>query len=470
MSSGWDKYREAINNKWLLETPYNALKCFTDAKLERYELSINSKLSLKERRTYGFEIKLLSPLKMDRRKDFLPHVLSWFLEPSGGYSSFVLCFRDKYTGDSPNNFHPRYDYYFYDFYNFKEYNNFFDFSFNKFLDILGHDLIPHVYYGLIFPEIENGARIIDRRYFIQEYELLRRMVFISRELERYVLDESATYRSSSYLYEIYFNNATETTVKNYEEEEKEFNSAVERFKNKEEVFRESNPRGVSYLTRACSVHFNPYRKEYSGYYNLDINFPRCRVSVIPIKKVKCIIVNKYGGFNRFSDISITEYAYQYTNSGSFILNDGTLLNKENSIFISFDDFIDSNDTQEDIDNKVIRRNDLYDLFSPILKEPSKSEFEDCKYYLDYIINNTEDIDYNTFTIKNELILSNYYQYYDDNKQEVLLDSYVIACYDYLAGGELEFDDDGLYSSGDSSSNNKEKDTTDNIETNNNTES
>ena len=49
MSSGWDNYREAINNEWLLETPYNALKCITDAKLERYELSINRKLSLEER-------------------------------------------------------------------------------------------------------------------------------------------------------------------------------------------------------------------------------------------------------------------------------------------------------------------------------------------------------------------------------------------------------------------------------------
>ena len=63
MSSGWNKYREAINNEWLLETPYNALKCFTDAKLERYELSINRTVSLKERRINNFEVELLSPLE-----------------------------------------------------------------------------------------------------------------------------------------------------------------------------------------------------------------------------------------------------------------------------------------------------------------------------------------------------------------------------------------------------------------------
>ena len=156
---------------------------------------------------------MLSPLKMERRKDFLPHVLSWFLQPSGGYSSFVLCFRDKYTGDSPHNFHPRYDYYFYDFYNFKEYNNFFDFSFNKFLDILGHDIIANAFDGLIVPEIEKGARIMDRKYFVQEYELIRRMLFISRKVYSYIGIGRAMSHSSGYLYDIYFNNASETKVK-----------------------------------------------------------------------------------------------------------------------------------------------------------------------------------------------------------------------------------------------------------------
>ena len=71
-----------------------------------------------------------------------------------------------------------------------------------------------------------------------------------------------------------------------------------------------------------------------------------------------------------------------------------------------------------------------------------------------------------------MFLSNNYVYYSyTQNKRVVIDSYVIACYDYLAGGELEFDDDGLYSSGDSSSDNNEgKDTTDNIEMNNNTES
>ena len=150
-----------------------------------------------------------------------------------------------------------------------------------------------------------------------------------------------------------------------------------------------------------------------------------------------------------------------------------MLNKENSIFIGFDDFIDSNDTQEDIDNKVIRRNDLYDLFFPILKEPSKSEFKDYKAYLDHIIPNPPDKDgYYKVTIINELFSGNFVHAYDPNEgKTVLIDTYDIGCYDYLAGGELEFDDDGLYSSGDSSSdNNEENDTTDNIETNNNTES
>ena len=78
MSSGWDKYREAINNEWLLETPYNALKCFTDAKLERYELSINHKLSSYERYIHGFYVKLLSPLKMERRKDLIHDTSSFY--------------------------------------------------------------------------------------------------------------------------------------------------------------------------------------------------------------------------------------------------------------------------------------------------------------------------------------------------------------------------------------------------------
>ena len=161
--------------------------------------------------------------------------------------------------------------------------------------------------------------------------------------------------------------------------------------------------------------------------------------------------------------------YEYTEFGSFILNDGTLLNKENSIFIGFDDFIDSNDTQEDIDNKVIRKKDLIDLFLPILKEPSKSEFEDYNAYLDSIPNN---VDRRIVRIHNKLFLYDYLQIYSETEQKkVLIDTYVIGCYDYLAGGELEFDDDGLYSSGNSLSNdNEEKDTTDNIETNNNTES
>ena len=199
------------------------------------------------------------------------------------------------------------------------------------------------------------------------------------------------------------------------------------------------------------------------------------MNVIPIKKVKCIIVNKYGGYDDLDKRTDNEQRkdYIYTNFGSYILNDGTLLNKENSIFIGFDDFIDSNDTQEDIDNKVIRRNDLYDLFSPIFKEPSKSEYEDYKSYLDNIIPNPPDEDgVYTVGIINKLFLSNYHKEYSHIEQKrIFIDSYVIGCYDYLAGGELEFDDDGLYSSGNSSiDGNKEKSTIDNIETNTNTES
>ena len=479
MSSGWDNYREAINNEWLLETPYNALKCITDAKLERYELIINRKLSLEERKEMGFEFKLLSPLIMSTKESYFRPKDS--NDPAGGYSSWDFCFRDEYSISLQMGWNPKPDYYVYDFYNFKEYNNFFDFSFNKFLDILGHDIIVNVYSGLIVPEIEKGARIIDRRYFIQEYELLRRMLFISREAYCYMTPSyfGGISIGSDYLYNIYFNNASETMVKRYEESIKKFNSLIESYKNEEEEFWSTRSFNYYYtvqsLARIYGFSFDVHDNEYYGYCNRGVYLPFCRVDVIPIKKVRCIIVNKYGGLNdlyKRIDNNLKK-DYQYTNSGSFILNDGTSLNKENSIFIVFDDFIDSNDTQEDIDNKVIRRNDLYDLFSPILKEPSKSEFADYKSYLDNIIPNPPDPkgDY-IVSITNRLILSNKHSEYSYVEQKWLfIDSYSIACYDYLAGGELEFDDDGLYSSGDSSSdNNEEKDTTDNTETNNNTES
>ena len=473
MSGGWDNYREAINNKWLLETPYNALQCITKAKLERYELSINRKLSYKEREEMGFEFNnLLSPLKMNTKESYVRPRGS--KDPAGSYSSWELCFHKTEPEKVPVIDILAPDFYVYDFYNFKEYKNYYDFSFKKLLDILGHELIPHAYYGLIVPEIEKGVRIIDRKYFIQEYEFLRRMVFISRELEGYSLDIRAVSHSSSYLYDIYFNNATETTVKRYEEEEKNFNSAVERFKNKEEVlyawrFYSGDTSEIRY-----NVYFSALHNEYGGEYYSEMPTICISVGDIPIKKVKCMIVNKFGGLNFLQKYKDTnkrkEYAYQ--DFGSFILNDGTLLN-ENSIFITFDDFIDSNDTKEDIHNKIIRRNDLYDLFFPILKEPSKSEFEACNAYLDHIMPNPPDEDgFYRVTIIKKLYLGNDWVVYDPNEQKsVLIDSYVIGCYDYLAGGELEFDDDGLYSSGDSSSNNnEEKDTTDSIETNNNTES
>ena len=213
MSSGWDKYREAINNEWLLETPYNALKCITDAKLERYELSENCKLSLEERIEMGFEVLLLSPLRWDTRKYHLTPPKS-SATPEGGYSSWYFCYsgihyENKPPDDKPHddfNWVSAPDYYVYDFYNFKEYNNFFDFSFNKFLDILGHDIIANAFDGLIVPEIEKGARIMDRKYFVQEYELIRRMLFISREAycyytPSYFLDITI---GSDYLYNIYF--------------------------------------------------------------------------------------------------------------------------------------------------------------------------------------------------------------------------------------------------------------------------
>lgn len=481
MSSGWDNYREAINNEWLLETPYNALKCFTDAKLERYELSINRKLSLEERRIYGFEDILLSPLLLDTREYNLNPPES-SINPSGGYSSWDFCYRGRYTGNI-RDWVGAYSYYVYDFYNFKEYNNFFDFSFNKFLDILGHDIIVNVYSGLIVPEIEKGARIIDRKYFVQEYELIRRMLFISREAYCYMTPSYFLGISigSDYLYNIYFNNASETMVKRYEESIKKFNSLIESYKNEEEEFCSMSKFNyyytAQYLGRIYGFSFDVHDNEYHGYCNRGVDLPFCRVDVIPIKKVRCIIVNKYGGLNdlyKRIDNNLKK-DYIYTDFGSFILNDGTLLNKENSIFIGFDDFIDSNDTQEDIDNKVIRRNDLFDLFFPIFKEPSKSEFEDYKSYLDNIIPNPPN-PYGEYkvSISNELFLAVYFHansYIEQKKVKVLIDTYVIACYDYLAGGELEFDDDGLYSSGDSSSdNNGEKYTTDNIETNNNTES
>ena len=473
MSSGWDNYREDIDNKWLLETPYNALQCITKAKLERYELLKNRKLSYKEREEMGFEFnKLLSPLKMNTKESYVRPRDS--KDHAGGYSSWDLCFHR--TGSEEGHviflFYP--EYYVYDFYNFKEHKNCYDFSFKKFLDILGHDLIPHAYYGLIVPEIEKGVRIIDRRYFIQEYELLRRMVFISRQATGYGYDESAMEHHSSYLYDIYFNNATETTVKRYEESEKEFNSAVERFKNEEEVFYYRLPDSGHSFGITYKIYFSARDNEYGGEYYSSMPYIHIGVRDIPIKKVKCMIVNKFGGLNFLNKPEDTnknkEYFYQ--DFGSFILNDGTLLN-ENSIFITFDDFIDSNDTIEDINNKLIRRNDLYDLLSPILKEPSKSEFADYKSYLDNIIPNPPaKYGFYRVTISKKLYLGNDYTVYDHNEgKRVLIDSYAISCYDYLAGGELEFDDDGLYSSGDSSSDaNEEKDTTDNIETNNNTES
>ena len=466
MSIGWDNYREAINNEWLLETPYNALKCFTDAKLERYELSENCKLSLEERKEMGFEVILLSPLRWDTRKDHLTPPKSSYT-PEGGYSSWYFCYSGIHYENKPPhdvpvegfNWVSAPDYYVYDFYNFKAYNNFFDFSFNKFLDILGHDIIANVYYGLIVPEIEKGARIMDRKYFVQEYELIRRMLFISRKVYSYIGSGGAMSHSSGYLYDIYFNNASETTVKRYESSEKNFNSEIERQKNKEEKFYlmdTSFDQEVKYLNKSYTFSFDVRYNDYDGSYASIISYPFCRVDVIPIKKVRCIIVNKYGGFINFLKHTDNDLKkdYRYTDFGSFILNDGTLLNKENSIFIGFDDFIDSNDIQEDIDNKVIRRNDLYDLFFPIIKEPSKSEFEDYKAYLDNIIPNQPN-PYGVYkvSIKNELYLSNYHKEYSHTEQKnVFIDSYVIACYDYLAGGELEFDDNGLYSSVDSSSN------------------
>ena len=469
MSSGWDKYREDINNEWLLETPYNALKCITDAKLERYELLENRKLSLEEREKMGFEVILLSPLIMDKHYDRLSNSSN----PAGGYSSVKFCLED---GTRPE--YPVYgiynECYVYDFYKFKEYNNFLDFSFKKFFDILGHDVIPNAYRGLIVPEIEKGARIMDRKYFVQEYELIRRMVFISRSkhTSSYNYDSRAWEHNSPYLYDIYFNNATKNTVARYENHEKYFNSEVERLKNEEERFTLPNRYGFGI---EYQFSFDVRKNEYRGYYSRSIANPCCRVGMIPIKKVKCIIVNKYGGLKflyKYKDTNKSK-EYVYRDFGSFILNDGTLLNKENNIFITFDDFIDSTDTIEDINNKIIRRNDLYDLFFPILKEPSKSEFKDYKDYLDNIIPNPPAKDgYYKVTIENDLYSGNFVHAYDPNEgKTVLIDSYDIGCYDYLAGGELEFDDDGLYSSGDSSSDaNEEKDTTDNIETNTNTES
>ena len=487
MSSGWDNYREAINHKWLLETPYNALKCFTDAKLERYELSINRKLSLEERKKMRFEVKLLSPLKMNPYSVFIQFKDGNY--PDGGYSSLDFCLLNT---ESPSvEWLPKPGLYVYDFYNFKEYNNFFDFSFHKFIDTLGHDIISNVYNGLIDPEEKNCLRIIDRRYFVQEYELIRRMLFISRNVYSYLIGKrrAIDHNGYSYLYDIYFNNASETTVKRYEDSEKKFNDAIEEFKNEEEKFYPIDTFEytlvphigygyvpiVSYLEREYDLNFSVLDNSYNGEYSSYLQLPYCRVNVIPIKKVRCIIVNKYGVFTDFRKEQNYEkwIWHEYTESGSFILNDGTLLNKENSIFITFDDFIDSNDTQEDIDNKVIRKKDLIDLFLPVVAPPSKSEFEDYNEYLYPIIPNPPYPTgwYSAF-IKNKLFLSNNYIYYSyTQNKRVVIDSYVIGCYDYLAGGELEFDDDGLYSSGDSSSdNNEEKDTTDNIETNNNTES